>query len=175
MSTKSVKMLQVVSGWQAVELILKCVFVGIWQIIQIAVKKLWKGHRRKSNNATPVELAVDASIGTHCYIKIMGVKYHYVETGPKAGRIVLILGDAPDTGNLWCPNWTNVVRRLAETGHHVITLDLRGTGGSEGGWRRELSPPRVVEELSSLLEALGASQHRPAVVIGFGIGGMLTW
>lgn len=112
------------------------------------------------------------SLFTHLF---QGVKYHYVETGPKSGRIVLILGHAPDSGNLWCPNWTNVVRRLAETGHHVVTLDLRGTGGSEGGGRRELSPPRVVEELSTLLEALGVTRNNPAVVIGFGIGGMLTW
>lgn len=71
MSPKCVKVLQVVTGWQAVELILKCVFVGICQIIQIAVKKLWKGQRRKSKNFSPVELAKDSSIGTHCYIKIM--------------------------------------------------------------------------------------------------------
>lgn len=65
------KILQVVSGWPAVELVLKCIFIGIGQIIQIAVKRLWKGHRRKSKNASPVELTVDSSIGTHCYIKIM--------------------------------------------------------------------------------------------------------
>lgn len=169
------KVLQVVSGWQAVELVLKCIFIGIWQIMQIVVKRLWKGHRRKSKNSPPVELTVDSSIGTHCYIKIMSVKYHYVETGPKSGPVALILGDAPDGGELWCPTWCNVVRRLAESGHHVVTLDLRGTGGSEGGGRGDLSPPRVVEELSTLLEALGVSDVRPATVIGFGIGGMLAW
>ncbi|XP_030022877.1 AB hydrolase superfamily protein YfhM-like [Manduca sexta] len=170
------EVLQVVSGWLAVELVLKCIFAGLWQIMQIAVKRLWKGHRRKSSkNSAPVELSVDSSIGTHCYIKIMGVKYHYVETGPKSGQLVLILGDAPDAGHLWCPNWCNVVRRLAESGYHVITLDLRGTGGSEGGCRNDLSPPRAVEELSTLVKALGVSERRPAVIIGFGIGGMLTW
>lgn len=98
-----------------------------------------------------------------------------METGPKYGKKVLILGDAPETDNLWGPNWSNAVRRLAETGHHVITLDLRGTGGSEGGSRSDLSPPRAVEELTTLMEALGVSDNNPAVVIGFGIGGMLTW
>lgn len=44
-----------------------------------------------------------------------------------------------------------------------------------GGGRGDLSPPRVVEELSTLLEALGVSDGRPATVIGFGIGGMLAW
>lgn len=71
MSAESGKILKVVSGWQAVELILKCIFIGIWQVVQIAVKKLWKGHRRKSKDSPPVELTVDASIGTHCYIKVM--------------------------------------------------------------------------------------------------------
>ncbi|KAH9631835.1 hypothetical protein HF086_000659 [Spodoptera exigua] len=175
MGARSLKVLQVISGWQAVELILTCVFVGIWQIIELSVKRLWKGYRRKVDDNQPVELTVDSSIGTHCYIKVMGVKYHYVETGPRSGQKLLILKDAPDTGNLWGPNWANVVRRLAETNHHVVTLDLRGTGGSEGGSRSDLSPPRAVEELSALLKALGVSENRQAVVIGFGIGGMLTW
>lgn len=103
------------------------------------------------------------------------MKYHYVETGPKTGKTVLILGNAPDMGDLWVPRWSAVVRKLADTGHHVITLDLRGTGASEGGWRHDLSPPKAVEELRALLLALGASETNPAVVIGFGIGGMLTW
>ncbi|XP_047531372.1 epoxide hydrolase 4-like isoform X2 [Vanessa atalanta] len=176
MGVKRKQVLDVVSGWESVELILKCVFVGLWQMIQLSVRRLWKGHRRKlSKNSPPVELTVDSSIGIHCYIKIMGVKYHYVETGPKNGQIVLILGDAPDNGDLWVPSWSSVVRRLAELGHHVITLDLRGNGASEPGDRIDLSPPRAVEELKSLLIALGVSESDPAVVIGFGIGGMLTW
>lgn len=71
MGARNLKVLQVISGWQAVELILTCVFVGIWQIIEISVKRLWKGHRRKMENTSPVELTIDSSIGTHCYIKVM--------------------------------------------------------------------------------------------------------
>ncbi|KPJ05142.1 PREDICTED: uncharacterized protein LOC106116843 [Papilio xuthus] len=176
MGAKNQNVLEPVSGTTAVKLFLKCIFIGLWQLVQFAVRRLWKGHRRKfSKNFPPVELTVDSSIGIHCYIKIMGVKYHYVETGPKNGQVVLILGDAPDAGDLWVPSWAAVVRRLAETQHHVVTLDLRGTGGSECGNRRDLSPPRAVEELSALLKALGVSANNPAIVIGFGIGGMLTW
>ena len=104
-----------------------------------------------------------------------GVKYHYVETGPKDGKKVLILGDAPETTDLWAPSWSSVVKKFAELGHNVITLDLRGTGASETGDRRDLSPPKAVKELQALLIALGASENKPAIVIGFGIGGMLTW
>ncbi|XP_028167345.1 epoxide hydrolase 4-like [Ostrinia furnacalis] len=176
MSAKSRKLLQVISGWEAVELVFRCILVGIWQIIQIIVKRMWKGHRRKlTKNFPPVELSVDSSIGTHCYIKIMGVKYHYVESGPKNGPVVLILSDAPETEDLWGPTWTRVVKRLTENGHHVVTLDLRGTGGSEGGSRSDLSPPRAVEEVSTLMDALGVTEDRPAILIGFGVGGMLTW
>ncbi|XP_075975582.1 epoxide hydrolase 4-like isoform X2 [Anticarsia gemmatalis] len=175
MGARNLKVLEVVSGWEAVELILKCVILGVWQIIEMSVKRLWKGHRRKLKNDSPVELTVDSSIGTHCYIKVKGVKYHYVETGPHLGRTVLILKDAPDSGNLWGPNWANLVRRLAETDHRVVTLDLRGTGGSEGGSRSDLAPPRAVDELATLLRALGVSENRQAMVIGFGIGGMLAW
>ncbi|XP_068634024.1 epoxide hydrolase 4-like [Battus philenor] len=175
MGAKNQSVLCAVSGREAVEILFKCMFIGLWQFLQFAVRRLWKGHRRKNLKSPPIELTVDSSIGIHCYIKLMGVKYHYVETGPKNGSIVLILGDAPDAGNLWVPSWASVVRRLAESGYHVVTLDLRGTGGSEGGNRKDLSPPRAVEELSALLKALGVSSNKPAAVIGFGIGGMLTW
>lgn len=176
MSVRKQKVLEVVSGWEAVELILKCIILGIWQVLQITVKGFWKGHRRKSpKKFPPVELTVDSSVGTHCYIKIMGVKYHYVESGPNSGPLVFILSDAPDTEDLWGPTWSHVVKKLVENSHHVVTLDLRGTGGSEGGGRSDLSPPRAIEELSTLMEALGASERKPAIIIGFGIGGMLTW
>ncbi|XP_052754871.1 epoxide hydrolase 4-like [Galleria mellonella] len=176
MGAKNTNVLELVSGWEAVEQIFKCIFIGLWQFIKISVKRFWKGHRRKSlKDHSPVELTVDSSIGTHCYIKIMGVKYHYVASGPKNGQVVLILGDAPDNGNLWCPTWSAVVRRLMETGYYVVSLDLRGTGGSEGGARWDLSPPQAVAELSALMKAIGVSQAKPAVVIGFGIGGMLSW
>nr|AGC92732.1 epoxide hydrolase 4-like protein [Heliconius erato] len=176
MGVNSGYILQAISGWDAVELIFKCVFIGLWQVIQLTARRLWKGHRRKlSEDFPPVELTVDSSIGRHCYIKIMGVKYHYVETGPKDGKKVLILGDAPETTDLWAPSWSSVVKKFAELGHHVITLDLRGTGASETGDRRDLSPPKAVKELQALLIALGASENKPAIVIGFGIGGMLTW
>ncbi|XP_063362686.1 epoxide hydrolase 4-like [Cydia amplana] len=169
------EVLQVVSGWQAVELVLKCLLLGVWQLAQMAVKRLWKGHRRKALKNSHVEVTVDSSIGRHCYIKIMGVKYHYIETGPKTGHKVLVLPDAPETANLWSPNWCYMVKQLADSDHHVITLDLRGTGASEGGSRGDLSPPRAAEELAMLMSALGVSEHNPATVIGFGIGGMLTW
>ncbi|KAL4719419.1 hypothetical protein ACJJTC_002259 [Scirpophaga incertulas] len=105
----------------------------------------------------------------------MGVKYHYVECGPHSGSIVLILSDAPDTEELWGPTWYKVVQRLADNGHRIITLDLRGTGGSEGGSRSELSPPKAIEELSTLMIALGVTETKPAILIGFGVGGILTW
>lgn len=66
------KVLKVVSGWEAVELVIRCIFLGIWQFVQISVKRLWKGHRRKyTKNGPQVQLSVDSSVGTHCYIKIM--------------------------------------------------------------------------------------------------------
>lgn len=61
------------------------------------------------------------------------------------------------------------------SGRRVISLDLRGTGASEGGSRADLAPPQAVEELLALLQAFGVTENNPAVIIGHGIGGMLTW
>ncbi|KAI8421450.1 hypothetical protein MSG28_009506 [Choristoneura fumiferana] len=111
----------------------------------------------------------------------MGAKKEVLEvvTGWKAVELVLkcffiVLGDAPDTVNLWGPTWCHAVKRLADSGHHVVTLDLRGTGASEGGSRSDLTPPRAVEELATVMAALGVTDDDPAIVIGFGIGGMLA-
>lgn len=75
-----IKVLEKVCGWEAFELVLKCIFIGIWQMIKISVNSLWKGHRRKLNKDNPpVELTVDSSIGTHCYIKIMVSHYFFLK------------------------------------------------------------------------------------------------
>lgn len=72
MGSRNKKVLELVSGWEAVELVLKCFVFGVWQLLKISMKRLWKGHRRKSvKNGPPVELTVVSSIGTHCYIKVM--------------------------------------------------------------------------------------------------------
>lgn len=77
MGARAQKVMQVLSGWEAVELVLNCAVYGVWQLFKISFKKLWKGHRRKySNNVPPVELKVDSSVGTHCYIKIMVSALH---------------------------------------------------------------------------------------------------
>lgn len=72
MGVQSDTVLEVVSGWEAVRLVLKCALLGLWQMLHLSVRRLWKGHRRKlSRSCPPVELTVDSSVGTHCYIKIM--------------------------------------------------------------------------------------------------------
>lgn len=72
MGVKSRRPLQIVSGWNAVELIFQCILYGAWQFLKIAFTKLWRGHRRKfSKNLPPVQLTIDSSIGTHCYIKVL--------------------------------------------------------------------------------------------------------
>ncbi|GBP90287.1 Epoxide hydrolase 3 [Eumeta japonica] len=169
MGAKSRKVLKVVTGWEAFELILKSIFIGAWQIMIITFKRLWKGHRRKSSSdQTTVQLTADSSVGTHYYIKIMGVKYHYVETGPKNGELVIVLGDAPEPSASWGPGWGRVVTQLVHSGRRVISLDLRGVGGSEGGSRRDLAPPRALEELHALMNALGVTESDPAILIGQG-------
>ena len=53
MGVNSGYILQAISGWDAVELIFKCVFIGLWQVIQLTARRLWKGHRRKLSEDFP--------------------------------------------------------------------------------------------------------------------------
>lgn len=72
MSGKTRRILQGISGWESVQLLIKCCFLGLFELIRIAFTKLWKGPRRKLSKKYPrVQVTVDSSIGTHCYIKIL--------------------------------------------------------------------------------------------------------
>ncbi len=81
-------------------------------------------------------------------------------------RPILLVHDVgADAGS-----WTAVADRLAEAGHAVAAVDLRGHGGSE---RPETGydTDTCADDLSTLLDGLGFTGSRSPIVAGHGWGG----
>lgn len=86
---------------------------------------------------------------------------------PAPRPLVLLLHGFPEC---WW-TWRHVIPALAEAGHRVAALDLRGFGGSD-------RPPSgydlvtLAQDVAAVVRALG---HEQAVVVGAGVGGQVAW
>ena len=86
---------------------------------------------------------------------------------PPSQPMVLLVHGFPECG--W--TWRHVIGPLADAGHRVAAVDLRGFGGSD-------RPPSgydlvtLASDLAAVVRALG---HERAVVVGAGLGGQVAW
>ncbi|XP_046388344.1 epoxide hydrolase 4-like [Ischnura elegans] len=116
----------------------------------------------------PPHFLVDNSLGQHSYVKLNGVKLHYVESGPKNKPLILMLHGFPDC-------WISWRHQIAPLSSHfrVVALDLKGYGDSDKPMqRRGYRVPVLLKELRDFITALGASS---CVIIGHDIGALLGW
>ena len=83
------------------------------------------------------------------------------------GPLILLVHGFPEC---WW-TWRHVIPALAQAGHRVGALDLRGFGGSD-------RPPSgydllaLAQDLAAVVRSLG---HERAVVVGAGLGGQVAW
>ena len=100
-----------------------------------------------------------------------GTRFHVALAGPEApagaGPLTLLVHGFPEC---WW-TWRHVIPALAQAGHRVAALDLRGSGGSD-------RPPSgydlvtLAQDLAAVVRSLG---HERAVVVGAGLGGQVAW
>ncbi|WP_366180835.1 alpha/beta hydrolase [Actinomyces timonensis] len=105
---------------------------------------------------------------THRDLTAGGTRFHAALGGPEdSDSLVLLLHPFPECW--WA--WRHVIPRLAEAGHRVAALDLRGFGGSD-------RPPSgydlhtLADDAVRVVAALG---HERAAVVGAGLGGQVAW
>ena len=120
---------------------------------------------------------------THRDLSVGGTRFHLALAGPEApvadssdagaqqGRapapLVLLLHGFPEC---WW-TWHETLPRLADAGHRVAAMDLRGFGGSD-------RPPTgydlvtLAHDVMGVVRALG---HERVVVVGSGLGGQVAW
>lgn len=125
---------------------------------------------RKFNQDGDTELLGDISI-THRFVRAKLIKWHYVETGPMDGEIIIFLHGLPESW--WY--WNNQIRELASD-YHIYAFDLKGYGQSDkriGDYRWE----GVMEEFLAVLDKLGIEKfnlvgHDRGSVLGDYLGGI---
>ena len=107
----------------------------------------------------------------HRNLTARGTRFHVALAGPEApagaGPLTLLVHGFPECW--WA--WRHVIPALAQAGHRVAALDLRGFGGSD-------RPPSgydlvtLAQDLAAVVRSLG---HERAVVVGAGLGGQIAW
>lgn len=105
----------------------------------------------------------------HRYVAAQGARFHVVAAGPDGSErppIVLLHGFP----HFWWA-WRHQVSALAEAGHRVYAMDLRGYGGSDKT-PRGYDPITLAADVAGVAAGLG---EREVVVAGHGWGGYIAW
>ncbi|XP_066591187.1 epoxide hydrolase 4-like [Prorops nasuta] len=143
---------------------------GLYLIIKRGFKWAWDPkkffvlHERDK----PPLCLVDNNLGTHSYVKIKGVKFHYVEAGDKSKPLLLLLHGFPDC---WL-TWREQITVLSDH-YRVIALDLKGFGDSDKpSNKRAYKIEILIDELQQFVLTFGVQK---CSIIGHDLGGLLGW
>ncbi|XP_029345978.1 epoxide hydrolase 4 isoform X1 [Acyrthosiphon pisum] len=129
-----------------------------------------KAGRRAPRDRPPPCLSTTV-YGTHSYVKVKGVKFHYVECGDPKGMIVILLHGFP---SCWI-SWHHQIPTLSKH-FRVIAVDLKGFGDSDKpSARKSYRVENLVNELAVFLSMLGVDDQNKCHVIGHDLGALLGW
>ncbi|KAL1454913.1 hypothetical protein WDU94_009042 [Cyamophila willieti] len=141
---------------------------GIWTIMKQILWRLYSKQKVKDHKENAPTCLVDNSFGQHLYVKLKGVKFHYVDTGDKQKPVILFLHGFPD---FWI-SWSSQVPALMEY-FRVICLDLKGFGDSDKPLSRSNYKVKILlQELHNFITTLNISSCH---IVGHDIGALLGW
>jgi pimeloyl-ACP methyl ester carboxylesterase len=103
----------------------------------------------------------------HAYVAANGARFHVAVAGPATGPAVVLLHGFPQ---FWWA-WRHQVPVLAEAGHRVVAMDLRGYGGSDKT-PRGYDPFTLAGDVAGVVQSLGLPE---AALVGHGWGGYIAW
>ncbi|XP_026807036.1 epoxide hydrolase 4-like [Rhopalosiphum maidis] len=175
-----------ISAAESLKMLSLSVVWGSWVVVKnavaLAVRPLWSaggGHGNRKRAAAddgvvrdrPPPCLFDAVYGTHSYVKVKGVKLHYVECGDPKGTIVLLLHGFP---SCWI-SWHHQIPTLSKH-FRVIAVDLKGFGDSDKpSARKSYRVENLVNELAVFMSMLGVDDNNKCHVIGHDLGALLGW
>lgn len=85
------------------------------------------------------------------YLDLDGLRFHYLDEGPRDGAVVLLLHGEPS----WCYLYRHMIPGLVAAGHRVIAPDLMGFGKSDKPSDRSAhSHTRHVAQMRAFVEKL---------------------
>ncbi|XP_025192500.1 epoxide hydrolase 4-like [Melanaphis sacchari] len=126
---------------------------------------------RRALRDRPPPCLFNAVYGIHSYVKVKGVKLHYVECGDPKGIVVLLLHGFP---SCWI-SWHHQIPTLSKH-FRVIAVDLKGFGDSDKpSARKSYRIENLVDELVMFLSMLGVDGRNKCHVIGHDLGALLGW
>ncbi|WP_054814342.1 alpha/beta fold hydrolase [Nocardia arizonensis] len=88
--------------------------------------------------------------------------------GPEDGPLVVFLHGGGQTRH----SWKQTGAKLGLAGMRAVTLDARGHGDSDWSPGADYRRETMVADLIAVLDQLGATPERPAVVVGASMGGI---
>ncbi|XP_015112324.1 epoxide hydrolase 4 [Diachasma alloeum] len=159
-----------VSLWEKFKLHVLSFIFGVYLIIVRLFKWAWdpKKFFGMVKRDKPPPFLVDNSLGKHSYVKLKGIKFHYVEAGEKDKPLVLLLHGFPDC---WL-SWREQIPVLSEH-YRVVALDLKGFGDSDKPTHTKCYKIDVlIDELHQFILTFGVNQ---CSIIGHDLGGLLGW
>lgn len=160
-----------ISSWDRIKIHIFSLLCGLWILVKRCLLRLWKPNAGSSadKRGNPPACLLEANLGTHSYVKLKGVKLHYVECGGGRDRpLILLLHGFPDC---WI-GWREQIPVLASY-FRVVALDLKGFGDSDKPLSsRSYQVSTVVAELRGLITALGV---RSCMIVGHDLGALLGW
>ncbi|XP_076619273.1 epoxide hydrolase 4 isoform X1 [Colletes latitarsis] len=159
-----------ISTWEIVKLHFFSFAYGLYLIVKRFLKWAWDPTRffMMQQRDKPPPCLVDNNLGTHSYVKIKSIKFHYVEAGDKDKPLILLLHGFPDC---WL-SWREQIPCLAEY-YRVVAIDLKGFGDSDKpSTKRFYKIEILIEELRQFILSLGVKQ---CSIIGHDLGGLLGW
>lgn len=105
---------------------------------------------------------------THRQVSAGGASFHVADAGPDTpDHAVVLLHSFPLT---WW-SWREVIPILAEAGHRVVAMDLRGFGTSDLQ-RDEPDLVQLADDVTAVMSAMGIAQF---TAVGVGMGGTVAW
>lgn len=159
-----------ISVWLTLRIHLFSYVIGAWVCMKRFAKWTWDPnglfavHRRDN----PPACLVDSTIGRHSYVKLKGVKLHYVEAGAKTQPLLLLLHGFPDC---WL-SWRHQIQPLSQH-FRVIALDMKGFGDSDKPLRRKKYRIDIIlDELKQFISAQGVST---CSIVGHDLGAHIGW
>jgi len=97
---------------------------------------------------------LDPELGDHKYMRVNGVKLHYVEAGDPDKPLMLFIHGFPE---FWF-SWRHQIRHFKKN-YRVVAMDTRGYNQSEKpAGIAEYTLDKLVEDVKGLVEGLGVSK-----------------
>ncbi|MRX72370.1 alpha/beta fold hydrolase [Bacillus lacus] len=103
------------------------------------------------------------------FVKTNGIELHVAASGPKDGKLVILLHGFPE---FWY-GWKNQIGMLAEAGYRVLVPDQRGYNVSDKPEKiKDYELSKLSADILGLIEAEGKES---AVIMGHDWGGAVAW